>query len=86
MMVLLLESPITLSDVYHFVGRETMFKELTYQRRINLVELIVGRDKWFSIHMPEVITIRTFWKKESRIIVAWTLFGKRITNTTRECL
>ncbi len=44
---LLLNPPITLSDVNHFVGRETMFKELTCESRINSVELIVGRDKWF---------------------------------------
>ena len=46
----------------------------------------VRRDKWFSIHMPDLYTIRSRWKKESSEIVVWTLFGKRITNTNRECL
>lgn len=48
--------------------------------------MIVGRDKWFSIHMPDINTIRTRWKRESREIIVRTLFGKRITNTNRECL
>ena len=83
---LLLNPPITLSVVNHYVGRETMLQQSTCEGRLNAVESIVGRDKWFLISMPDLITIRTFLKMESSKIVVWTLLGKRITNTNRICL
>ena len=49
---LLLNPPITLLDVNHFVGRETMLQQSICERRFESVEQIVGRDKWFLISMP----------------------------------
>ena len=83
---LLLNPPIIMTVVNLYGWLITMLQQLIYQSRINVVKLIVGRVRRFIISMPEVITIRTFVKVESSIIVVWTLFGKRITNTDRICL
>ena len=52
---LLLIPPITLSVVNHCVGKETMLQQSTCEGRLNAVESIVGRDKWFLISMPDLI-------------------------------
>lgn len=65
MTVLSLNPPIIMTFVNLYGWLITMFKELTCESRINSVELIVGKDKWFLISMPGLNTIRTRWKKES---------------------
>ena len=57
----LLNPPITLLDVNHFVDRETMMQQSTCERKFESVESIVGRDKWFLISMPDLVQRRIFY-------------------------